>query len=200
MNWISPESRLAAVNSLAMQLDYYFNISNLLKDMYLRKHMNSQGWIDLDFITGFYRVRALSCGDLSVVKDALEYSSQFEWGVVEREEKDSKPSVTEQAAKETEKETEQTNEESNDEESSETVKSIPSEAESANPIASIKIRALTEPLNWILPESDREGCGLDEAVPSTIHKRETPKEAEPAEQAAQPAEQSTTAPESIEQQ
>ena len=199
MNWIIPESRLTAVNSLALQLDYYFDISNLLKDMYLRKHMNSQGWINLDFITGFYRVRALSCGDLSVIRESLDHAGQFEWGVVERDQNSpEESSATKEAAKIEEGEAMP--------ESTEADAASTEAAELANPIANIKIRALTEPLNWVLPDSDRDGCGLDEAVPAIIHKREEPKnaeaEAEAESESAEPLEQqaSTSIPESIEQQ
>lgn len=198
MNWISPESRLTAVNSLAMQLDYYFDISNLLKDMYLRKHMNSQGWINLDFITGFYRVRALSCGDLSVIRDSLDHAGQFEWGVVERDQNATpESSKTKEAV---------SSEEDSKSELTETEAGSSEAAELANPIANIKIRALAEPLNWVLPESDRDGCGLDDAVPTTIHKREelqnpeVEAEAETEPQSAEPFEQqaSSSIPESIE--
>lgn len=148
MSWYSPEVRLQAVSSVAQQIDYYFNISNLLKDMYLRKHMNSQGWIDLKFVSEFYRVRGLSCGDLSVIKDSLDYTQFFEWGYVKQIES-SKP---EESDKESDKEAD-------------------SDSDSSNPIENIKIRALTNPLNWVLPESQRVDCGLDERVPVEIQQK-----------------------------
>ncbi|KAH9835083.1 la-related protein 1-like [Teratosphaeria destructans] len=42
------------------QIDYYFSIDNLLKDMFLRKHMDSQGFVFLDFIAGFNRIKGLT--------------------------------------------------------------------------------------------------------------------------------------------
>lgn len=41
------------------QIDYYFSIDNLCKDVYLRKHMDSQGFVPLTFITGFKRIQSL---------------------------------------------------------------------------------------------------------------------------------------------
>jgi hypothetical protein len=157
MAWYSPEVRLQAVSSVAVQLDYYFNISNLLKDMFLRKHMNSQGWIDLEFVSGFYRVRGLSCGDLSVVRDALDYTQFFEWGYIE--EAQAQAQVEEDQAQE-----QPTADAESTEESTATSAVVPT----ASPIKNIKIRALTDPLNWILAATERVGCGLDERVPAEI--------------------------------
>lgn len=45
---------------VTMQLEYYFSIDNLCKDVYLRKHMDSQGFVFLTFISGFKRIQALT--------------------------------------------------------------------------------------------------------------------------------------------
>lgn len=45
---------------VTMQLEYYFSIDNLCKDVYLRKHMDSQGFVFLSFISGFKRIQALT--------------------------------------------------------------------------------------------------------------------------------------------
>lgn len=50
----------ALVNMVTMQLEYYFSIDNLCKDVYLRKHMDSQGFVFLNFIAGFKRIQALT--------------------------------------------------------------------------------------------------------------------------------------------
>ncbi|WYZ42940.1 hypothetical protein EsH8_VI_000639 [Colletotrichum jinshuiense] len=42
---------------LVPQLEYYFSIENLLKDEFLRKHMDSQGFVPLELVLGFSRVR-----------------------------------------------------------------------------------------------------------------------------------------------
>ncbi|KAF8858120.1 hypothetical protein BDZ45DRAFT_407865 [Acephala macrosclerotiorum] len=48
------------VQLVTMQLEYYFSIDNLCKDVYLRKHMDSQGFVFLSFIAGFKRIKALT--------------------------------------------------------------------------------------------------------------------------------------------
>ncbi|KAJ0166795.1 putative HTH La-type RNA-binding protein [Colletotrichum tanaceti] len=42
------------------QLEYYFSVENLLKDEFLRKHMDSQGFVPLDLVLGFTRVRTVA--------------------------------------------------------------------------------------------------------------------------------------------
>jgi la-related protein 1 len=44
---------------IKLQIKYYFSIQNLCKDIFLRKQMNEEGWIDLDIIKGFKRVEGL---------------------------------------------------------------------------------------------------------------------------------------------
>jgi la-related protein 1 len=39
------------------QLDYYFSVDNLLKDMFLRRNMDSQGFVFLDVIANFNRIK-----------------------------------------------------------------------------------------------------------------------------------------------
>ncbi|EHL00693.1 putative Uncharacterized HTH La-type RNA-binding protein [Glarea lozoyensis 74030] len=43
-----------------MQLEYYFSIDNLCKDVFLRKHMDNQGFVFLNFIASFKRIQALT--------------------------------------------------------------------------------------------------------------------------------------------
>jgi la-related protein 1 len=45
---------------VTMQIEYYFSIDNLCKDVYLRKHMDSQGFVFLNFIAGFKRIQSLT--------------------------------------------------------------------------------------------------------------------------------------------
>lgn len=55
--YIEQYSVLAMVT---MQLEYYFSIDNLCKDVYLRKHMDSQGFVFLAFIAKFRRIQSLT--------------------------------------------------------------------------------------------------------------------------------------------
>ncbi|OLN92898.1 putative HTH La-type RNA-binding protein [Colletotrichum chlorophyti] len=43
---------------LIPQLEYYFSVENLLKDTFLRRNMDSQGFVPLELVLGFSRVRA----------------------------------------------------------------------------------------------------------------------------------------------
>ncbi|KAJ5307343.1 Winged helix-turn-helix transcription repressor DNA-binding [Penicillium atrosanguineum] len=45
---------------LSMQLEYYFSVDNLCKDMFLRRHMDGQGFVPLGVIAGFKRVKSLT--------------------------------------------------------------------------------------------------------------------------------------------
>lgn len=44
-------------NALRKQIEFYFSIDNLCKDLYLRSHMNEGGWVPLDLIAVFPKVK-----------------------------------------------------------------------------------------------------------------------------------------------
>ncbi|KAK2755891.1 hypothetical protein FQN54_005687 [Arachnomyces sp. PD_36] len=48
------------MSMIAMQLEYYFSVDNLCKDMFLRKHMDSQGFVPLSVIANFKRIKSLA--------------------------------------------------------------------------------------------------------------------------------------------
>lgn len=53
-----------AVLSMVMsQMEYYFSIDNLCKDLYLRKNMDSQGWVLLSVVANFKRIKQLAGDD-----------------------------------------------------------------------------------------------------------------------------------------
>ncbi|CAK4032255.1 Hypothetical predicted protein [Lecanosticta acicola] len=54
------------VDAVSAQLEYYFSLDNLLKDLFLRKNMDSQGFVFLDVIANFNRIK-----QLTVDKDLL---------------------------------------------------------------------------------------------------------------------------------
>jgi len=62
---------------VTMQLDYYFSIDNLCKDVFLRKHMDSQGFVFLAFIAGFKRIQALT-QDLDMLRYACQESENID--------------------------------------------------------------------------------------------------------------------------
>ena len=45
---------------LSGQIQYYFSIENLAKDVFLRQHMDSQGWVPISIVGNFPRMKALT--------------------------------------------------------------------------------------------------------------------------------------------
>ncbi|KAL7942356.1 hypothetical protein V8C42DRAFT_347845 [Trichoderma barbatum] len=62
---------------LKSQVEYYFSIENLCKDVYLRARMDSQGFVPLHFIASFKRVRELSA-DIAMVRAVCEISNELD--------------------------------------------------------------------------------------------------------------------------
>ncbi|XWW93181.1 hypothetical protein V2A60_001110 [Cordyceps javanica] len=62
---------------LKNQIEYYFSIENLCKDMYLRQRMDSQGFVPLHFIAAFKRVRELSA-DIGMLRAVCEMSMEVD--------------------------------------------------------------------------------------------------------------------------
>ncbi|OAX79603.1 hypothetical protein ACJ72_06076 [Emergomyces africanus] len=52
--------QFSLISMISMQLEYYFSVDNLCKDLFLRKHMDSQGYVLLSFIAGFKRIKSLT--------------------------------------------------------------------------------------------------------------------------------------------
>ena len=59
-------SSYAMMSMVATQLEYYFSIDNLCKDLYLRKNMDSQGWVLLNVVAGFKRIKQLVGSDQTI--------------------------------------------------------------------------------------------------------------------------------------
>lgn len=62
---------------VTVQLEYYFGVENLIRDIFLRKHMDSQGFVFLDFIAGFNRLKSLT-SDKDLLKLACLNSEAIE--------------------------------------------------------------------------------------------------------------------------
>ncbi|KAF8979349.1 La ribonucleoprotein domain member 1B [Entomortierella lignicola] len=62
---------------ILQQMEYYFSIENLCKDVYMRKQMDSEGYVPLSFVANFNRVKSLTT-DLSLIKEALKSSKEIE--------------------------------------------------------------------------------------------------------------------------
>jgi len=57
--------------------NYYFSVDNLCKDMYLRKHMDGDGFVRLSFLMGFQRVQLLT-KDTGVLREACQMSTEIQ--------------------------------------------------------------------------------------------------------------------------
>ncbi|KAF0497666.1 La-related protein 1 [Gigaspora margarita] len=55
---------------ILQQIEYYFSIDNLCKDIYLRNNMDSEGYVPIVLLAGFNRVKALTM-DMDLVREAL---------------------------------------------------------------------------------------------------------------------------------
>lgn len=74
---LSAAERQNLKNQLQAQIEYYFGMDNLLKDVHLRKHMNEEGWVPLSVIAGFTRIMSVTT-DISLLADAVGQSSKLE--------------------------------------------------------------------------------------------------------------------------
>ncbi|KAL2353928.1 hypothetical protein BJ546DRAFT_1062018 [Cryomyces antarcticus] len=68
------------LNMVSMQLEYYFSVDNLCKDMFLRKHMDSQGFVFLSVIAEFRRIKQLTT-DMELIKFVCLQSPDTEFRV-----------------------------------------------------------------------------------------------------------------------
>ncbi|CAB4480320.1 hypothetical protein RhiirA5_487387 [Rhizophagus irregularis] len=62
---------------ILQQIEYYFSIENLCKDIYLRSNMDSEGYVLISLLAGFNRVKALTM-DEKLVREALLISYTVE--------------------------------------------------------------------------------------------------------------------------
>ena len=62
---------------VSMQLEYYFSMDNLLKDMFLRKNMDSQGFVFLNVVANFNRLKQLT-QDRQILKNVCLDSENIE--------------------------------------------------------------------------------------------------------------------------
>ncbi|KAK3145411.1 hypothetical protein QOZ80_3BG0252510 [Eleusine coracana subsp. coracana] len=62
---------------LLKQMEFYFSKDNLCMDVFLRRRMDDQGWVDISLIAGFKKVRELT-NDLQYIKETVQSSSILE--------------------------------------------------------------------------------------------------------------------------
>jgi len=63
--------------NLKTQIEFYFSTSNLCKDVYLRKHMDPEGWTSLELISQFPKVKKFT-GNMAEIQKAIGDSSLVE--------------------------------------------------------------------------------------------------------------------------
>lgn len=67
-------AKSAVLESLRLQIEYYFSVDNLCRDIFLRSKMDDNGYISVAVIASFNRVRMLT-PDISLIVEALRASS-----------------------------------------------------------------------------------------------------------------------------
>ncbi|KAK1652809.1 hypothetical protein QYE76_070614 [Lolium multiflorum] len=70
---ISPLEQLQ--RELLVQIEYYFSDENLCKDIYLRQHMDGQGWVPVSLIAGFNQVQKFlhRIGQVKKLADNIQF-------------------------------------------------------------------------------------------------------------------------------
>lgn len=66
-------SRWQLMMCIRAQIEYYFSVENLCRDIYLRVHMDKAGWVDLSLLMGFVRLRCLT-SDLNLIVESIRDS------------------------------------------------------------------------------------------------------------------------------
>eukprot|EP01025_Chloroclados_australasicus_P012125 TRINITY_DN1552_c0_g1_i2.p1 TRINITY_DN1552_c0_g1~~TRINITY_DN1552_c0_g1_i2.p1 ORF type:complete len:839 (-),score=133.22 TRINITY_DN1552_c0_g1_i2:915-3431(-) len=66
-------------NAIKVQVEYYFSFDNLIKDIFLRGKMDSNGWIPLQVVASFNRMRMLTQSIPEIIR-ALQDSTLIELG------------------------------------------------------------------------------------------------------------------------
>jgi la-related protein 1 len=68
---------IVARHMILNQCEYYFSIENLCKDLFLRKHMDEEGFVNLPILAKFNRVRAITL-DYALIRDVCVMSTIIE--------------------------------------------------------------------------------------------------------------------------
>ncbi|XP_062193923.1 la-related protein 1B-like [Phragmites australis] len=77
-SWV-PQDQPNLHEDIRMQIEFYFSTNNLCHDTFLRRHMNDQGWVPIDLILGFNRMRQFTgLVDTNYILDAIRGSEILE--------------------------------------------------------------------------------------------------------------------------
>ncbi|KAF5765181.1 putative la-type HTH domain, winged helix-like DNA-binding domain superfamily [Helianthus annuus] len=64
-------------DKIRKQIEFYFSIDNLVKDIYLRRCMDEEGWVPVNFIAGFNKVLCLT-DNVQLILDVMQQSTVVE--------------------------------------------------------------------------------------------------------------------------
>jgi len=74
---LTPADRATLKSQVQIQIEYYFGMENLLKDVYLRKHMTDEGWLPITLLQSFRRIENMT-SDFSILMEAIQSSQLLE--------------------------------------------------------------------------------------------------------------------------
>ena len=72
-----PRQHDPEIGRVQTQIEYYFSVDNLCKDRWLRRNMDSQGYVLLPVITNFRRMKEMTT-DYDMIRAACEESREVE--------------------------------------------------------------------------------------------------------------------------
>ncbi|KAL8621697.1 hypothetical protein ACOMHN_024668 [Nucella lapillus] len=67
----NPALPVQLIMDLRKQLNYYFSLENLLQDIFLRKHMDPDGWVPAELMMKFNKMTELLAGNSSPQRQLL---------------------------------------------------------------------------------------------------------------------------------
>jgi len=76
-----PENAVDEATAYALileQLEHYFSVKNLCRDVFMRSYMDCEGWVPLPFLSDFNCIRSVS-DDLDLVRKCARDSELLEW-------------------------------------------------------------------------------------------------------------------------
>lgn len=76
-------NRMRTLAALKGQIEYYFGMENLCRDVYLRMNMNEEGWCTLSFLATFSRVKSLAT-EVSLISQSIKDSEVVELDATEQ--------------------------------------------------------------------------------------------------------------------
>ncbi|KAF8701032.1 hypothetical protein HU200_033927 [Digitaria exilis] len=77
--WVPPQDQPNLQDDIRNQIEFYFSTNNLCHDTFLRRQMNDQGWVPIELIMGFNRMRTFTgMVDTNYILDAIRGSEILE--------------------------------------------------------------------------------------------------------------------------